>query len=189
MNTLCALFKEDFAGYTLQWMELIMFTKGHGHSWSICQNWITAKEMHSSKQRAEQGFVMWGADLQQEEKEGKGKGPQGGRRGRGKGRQGKGTGHGIISSKKMRGSELTYTSLYGRELDRFLFTDTDKQLGAVLHQVPSRCQETTPEQADIIYIVKTSNFKPGYPILESDAKMQDGDIAKSVRQSTYLLCC
>ena len=31
------------------------------------------------------------ADLQQEEKEGKGKGPQGGRRGRGKGRQGKGT--------------------------------------------------------------------------------------------------
>ena len=51
------------------------------------------------------------ADLQQEEKEGKGKGLQGGRRGRGKGRQGKGTGRGIMSSKKMRGSELTYTSL------------------------------------------------------------------------------
>ena len=83
-------------------------------------------------------------------------------------------GRGVMSSHLLRSQEVTYSCLYARALDRFIF-EKEMELGAVLHQGPSRKQQSkpgSPEQADI-YIAPMKSFKPGNPILQSDVKLND----------------
>lgn len=87
-------------------------------------------------------------------------------------------GRGVMASHMLRSQEVTYTCLYARALDRFIF-EKEIELGAVLHQGPSRKQKSKPglpEQADI-YIAPMKSFKPGNPILQSDLKLNDFIIA------------
>ena len=68
-------------------------------------------------------------------------------------------GRGVMASSLLRSQEVTYSCLYARALDRFLF-EKDIELGAVLHQGPSRKQPAKPghpEQAvSTLYYVNKS---------------------------------
>lgn len=86
-------------------------------------------------------------------------------------------GRGIMASLSVRSQEVTFSCLYARALDHFLFEDKD--LGAVLHQGPSRKREHTHGTAEIadIYIVPMQSYTPGDPIVQSDVKLTDFIIA------------
>ena len=96
-------------------------------------------------------------------------------------------GFGILSSSPIRSQELTFSSLYARALDRFLFRD--ESVGACLHQGPVRKEGTRgcPEASDV-YVIPLRNFKPGTPLLVSDIKTQDYDTALK-ETSLYASCC
>ena len=87
---------------------------------------------------------------------------------------------GLMSSSLLRRSELAYSSLYARALDRFIFTKESD--GACLHQVPCRKRDSSlrgnPESADV-YIVPFDSFRPGNPLLLTDVKRND-DLGFSV---------
>ena len=54
----------------------------------------------------------------------------------------------------LREQEVTYTNLYARAVDHFLFQNDEAQFGALLNQGPSHKQarNSSPERADI-YVV------------------------------------
>ena len=82
-------------------------------------------------------------------------------------------GHGVMASHDLRSSEVMFTCLYARALDHFIFDGNELELGAVLHQGPSRKwskQQGNPELADI-YIAPMKNHEPGAPLLQSDLKL------------------
>ena len=45
--------------------------------------------------------------------------------------------------------ECTFTALMSRSLDRFIFSDSSRRTGAVLHGLPSRKRTTTSEKAAV----------------------------------------
>ena len=64
--------------------------------------------------------------------------------------------------------ELTYSSMLGRELDRYLFET--KEHGCVLHRpVLAGSQKNRPDG----YVVKLTNYKPSKPLLVYDFKKQN----------------
>lgn len=76
---------------------------------------------------------------------------------------------GIMSCSNLRGSEITYTSLLSRHIDRFLFPN---QLdGACLHQGPTRKQNTSgnPEMADQYVVPFDDVHVPGCPLGVADS--------------------
>ena len=86
---------------------------------------------------------------------------------------------GILSDPKMCSSELAFSCLYSRALDRFLFKDPKK--GACLHQAPSRVRDytnvTTLEKVDTCAIVLNCDGSPSSAILHADLKSNHMDIA------------
>ena len=82
---------------------------------------------------------------------------------------------GITSCKSLCSYELTFSCLYSRALDRFLFQDATK--GACLHQTPSRVNNNTVEKVDICALPFLANFQPDGPILVADVKNSMFDVA------------
>ena len=81
--------------------------------------------------------------------------------------------HGLMSLPDVRSTELAFSCLVSRALDRFIFPDDTT--GACLHQAPCRKDKNTPKKADI-YIVKfNEGFIPGDPLSLSDIKNLDFD--------------
>ena len=75
---------------------------------------------------------------------------------------------GLMSNSKARNTEVAFTSLITRALDRFLFPTV--ATGACLHQTPVRAAHGNPERPDI-YIVKfQKKFLPGHPVSCTDIK-------------------
>ena len=75
----------------------------------------------------------------------------------------------------------TFTYLYTRAIDRFVFPN--EATGACLHQVPCRKRKNSgsPEMADV-YIVPFKKFCPGNPVVLLDLKVYEQFLAG--RQST-----
>ena len=77
---------------------------------------------------------------------------------------------GITSSTSLCSYELSFSCLYSRALDRFLFQDARK--GACLHQTPSRVRQkgnnNTVEKVDICALPFLASFQPDGPILVAD---------------------
>ena len=71
--------------------------------------------------------------------------------------------------------EATFSCMYARALDRFLFPD--ERIGACFHQGPTRNNSGTTERADI-YIAPLRDFSPMAPVLVSDVKLNELDVAK-----------
>ena len=93
-------------------------------------------------------------------------------------------GHGVMASYDLRSQEVTYSCLYTRALDRFIF---EKDFGAVLHQGPSRKQPgnmRNPEQADIYIVPMKDGYKPGSPIMQMDVKLNSKEFDIADREST-----
>ncbi len=94
---------------------------------------------------------------------------------------------GVRSKLKICSAEITYTSLYSRALDNFLFSEDFCEEGASLHQFPSRIRtddtgkdnKQTIERADIT-VVSLPNL---VPIMCSDIKIDDDDFNLSVRET------
>ena len=87
---------------------------------------------------------------------------------------------GLGGCPELRSCELTFTSLYARALDRFLFPN-DKT-GACLHQFPCRCKRSShPEVTDLYIVPFDQNCRPGDPVLLSDMKLESRE--KAVRES------
>ena len=84
-------------------------------------------------------------------------------------------GRGIMASSPLRTQEMTFSCLFARALDRFLFERDN--FGAVLHQVPSRKRDNTsgPSEMADIYIVPMNHgdYTLKNPILQSDVKLAD----------------
>ena len=113
------------------------------------------------------------------------------------------SGHGIQSSRDLMRSELTFSSLVARALDRLIFDDQSVSTGACLHQGPTRKQEGTrgsPECPDIL-IIHFAHDKgkvyPSTPVLVSDLKLSNFSVAEnettcysinaaSVRHNTHI---
>ena len=84
-------------------------------------------------------------------------------------------GRGFMSKSKVRNTEVAFSSLVTRALDRFIFPTVPT--GACLHQAPVRTVHGNPERPDI-YIVKFKpNFVPGHPVSCTDIKATKFDIA------------
>lgn len=83
------------------------------------------------------------------------------------------SGGGILSTPELRNAEVTYSALFARLLDRFLFEDGDDAVvGACLHQGPVRKQvgrRGNPEAADM-YVMPMNSSTPRTPVLLSDIK-------------------
>lgn len=83
------------------------------------------------------------------------------------------------SSESLCSYELSFSCLYSRALDRFLFQDATK--GACLHQTPSRVRQNeknnTVEKVDIYALPFLANFQPDGPILVADVKNSMFDAA------------
>ena len=93
-------------------------------------------------------------------------------------------GRGVMASHNLRSQEVTYSCLYARALDRFIF---EKDFGAVLHQGPSRKQPgnmRNPEQADIYIVPMKDGYKPGSPIMQMDVKLNSKEFDIADREST-----
>ena len=92
---------------------------------------------------------------------------------------------GLMGSYSLRRTELVYSALYARALDRFIFTC--ESTGACLHQGPCRKRDASargnPEAADV-YIVPFDSFYPKYPVVLSDVKMHDDDFLVADRESS-----
>ena len=76
-------------------------------------------------------------------------------------------------------AEQSFSCLYSRALDRFLFQDATK--AACLHQAPSRVRErennVTLEKVDIYALPFLANFEPDGPILVADLKNSNFEVA------------
>ena len=85
-----------------------------------------------------------------------------------------------MSSLELAKAEHTYTMMFARELDHFLFAK-DPSKGACYHRAPSRCKLNngrTCEKCDIYctpFLQKT--YYPGGPVLIADLKNKDFDMA------------
>ena len=93
---------------------------------------------------------------------------------------------GISSDSNMCASELAFSCLYSRALDRFLFKDPKK--GACLHQAPSRVRDhtnvtTTLEKVDTCAIALNFDGSPSSPILYADLKHNFDNMDKACRES------
>ena len=86
---------------------------------------------------------------------------------------------GITSSESLCRAEQSFSCLYSRALDRFLFQDATK--AACLHQAPSRVREresnVTLEKVDIYALPFLANFEPDGPILVADLKNSNFGLA------------
>lgn len=92
-------------------------------------------------------------------------------------------GRGVMASPGMRGSEITYTGFYSRELDRFIWPDPNE--GACLHQGPTRKQkkEGSPELADTLVLPFDDYHTPGDTFASADSKNENSNVA--VTTSVY----
>ena len=92
---------------------------------------------------------------------------------------------GFMGSYAIRKSELAYSTLYARALDRFIFTD--ECVGACLHQGPCRKWDPTaggnPEAADV-YIVPFDSFCPQHPVSLTDLKVNVEEFPIADRESS-----
>ena len=92
---------------------------------------------------------------------------------------------GISSDSCMCSSELSFSCLYSRSLDRFLFKDPTK--GACLHQAPSRVRVpaniATLEKMDTCAIALNHNGSPSSPVLFADLKQSFDNMVKACRKS------
>ena len=92
---------------------------------------------------------------------------------------------GLMGSYLLRRTEMVYSALYARALDRFIFTC--ESTGACLHQGPCRKRDASargnPEAADV-YIVPFDSFYPKYPVVLSDLKMHNDDFLVADRESS-----
>ncbi len=90
---------------------------------------------------------------------------------------------GVRSKLEICSAEITYTSLFSRALDNFLFSEDFCEKGASLHQFPSRIRkdddQRTIERADIT-VVSLPNL---VPIMCSDIKFDDDDFNLSVKET------
>ena len=79
-------------------------------------------------------------------------------------------------------TEVAFTSLACRALDRFLFSD--QAVGACLHQAPCRKRTNNPERPDM-YIVPfpEKDFNPGEPAVLSDWKLSGNEFDLANRES------
>ena len=79
-------------------------------------------------------------------------------------------------------TEVAFTSLACRALDRFLFSD--QAVGACLHQAPCRKRTNNPERPDM-YIVPfpEKDFNPGEPAVLSDWKLSGNEFDLANRVS------
>ena len=97
---------------------------------------------------------------------------------------------GIGSSEGMCTAENTFTSLYARIMDRFLFMDP--RVGGCLHQGSSRVRkeenDSTLEKADVYILTFNHDMSPGPPFAVADIKIEEFD--KAVRESVlYGVSC
>ena len=92
---------------------------------------------------------------------------------------------GISSDSYMCASELSFSCLYSRSLDRFLFKDPTK--GACLHQAPSCVRVpgniATLEKMDTCAIALNRNGSPSSPVLFADLKQSLDNMDKACRES------
>ena len=86
---------------------------------------------------------------------------------------------GLNGCPDLRMFEITFTSLYARALDRFLFPDA--KAGACLHQFPCRKYTSHPEVSDLYIAPFKQNFRLGDPLLLSDMKMDS--LEKAIKES------
>ena len=79
---------------------------------------------------------------------------------------------GLLGCAELRSAEATFTCLYARAIDRFVFPN--EATGACLHQVPcrKRTNSGSPEMADV-YIIPFKKFRPGNPVVLSDLKVDE----------------
>ena len=85
---------------------------------------------------------------------------------------------GISADQDMCDSELAFSSLYARALDRFLFKNPEE--GACLHQAPNRVRfsdKTKMDRVDVCAMKFLCNHAPSSPILLADLKNTEMDIA------------
>ena len=82
---------------------------------------------------------------------------------------------GLSGCPDLRMFEITFTSLYARALDRFLFPDA--KAGACLHQFPCRKRTSQPEVSDLYIAPFKPDFRLGDPLLLSDMKMDSLETA------------
>ena len=97
-------------------------------------------------------------------------------------------GIGFLCSPAICSQELTFSALFTRALDRFLFEDEHD--GACLHQGPV-CKKLVnpgnPEASDL-YVMPFLSFRPGTPVMVSDLKLTEHD--KALKEtSLYARCC
>lgn len=84
-------------------------------------------------------------------------------------------GRGLMGCPELRQTEVAFSSLVSRALDRFIFPN--EVTGACLHQAPCRKIDKTPERPDIYIVQFNSGFVPGNPLTLSDIKRDDFDHA------------
>ena len=78
---------------------------------------------------------------------------------------------GFMSLPELRNTELAFSSLVSRALDRFMFPD--EATGACLHQAPCRVECDNPERPDVYIIKFNDGFFPGDPLSMSGVKKYD----------------
>ena len=86
---------------------------------------------------------------------------------------------GLNGCPELRTCEITFTSLYTRALDRFLFPNDET--GACLHQFPCRKRRSNPEVSDLYIVPFEQTFRPGDPLLLSEMKMDS--LQKAIDES------
>ena len=83
-------------------------------------------------------------------------------------------GRGLMSNPEVRNTEVAFTSLVCRALDRFLFpTETT---GACLHQAPVCALNENPDKSGIYVVKFAEKFLPGYPVSCTDFVVADEEI-------------
>ncbi len=95
---------------------------------------------------------------------------------------------GIASCPNICNAEITYSSIFARTLDRFLFSDEDCVQGAALHQFPSRIRSPvdarTIEKMDMA-VVSMPAFTP---LLCSDLKKENRQVSEN-ETTLYAVNC
>lgn len=96
---------------------------------------------------------------------------------------------GILQQRSLCSQEMPFTALFLRALDRFLFEDICS--GACLHQGPVRKhkgQQGNPELSDLYNMSLDEEFKPYTPVMVSDMKVSDSEMARK-ETALYANCC
>ena len=83
-------------------------------------------------------------------------------------------GRGLMSNPEVCNTEVAFTSLVCRALDRFLFpTETT---GACLHQAPVCALNENPDKSGIYVVKFAEKFLPGYPVSCTDFVVADEEM-------------